>query len=240
MNLTLQSLSRSSTSLVGNRLLAALTLGIAAAAVVPTVEAGVVTINLTDTRINGTTTTDDTIAGVNAGVTQGGAILISNWLGVGSGDLRIYNGGSKASFQLKGFELENGAVISYLTGGYLTLFSGGDVVDSSDFGNPVSPVSFFRLDTIAPIYAMPAISPNTSYVGFRLGSGPSYNYGYLGVSWDGSSNFQITSGAYETTAGQSITIPGGGGSSVPDSGSTGLMGLLFAGAAVRQWRKSRR
>ena len=240
MNLTLQSLSRSSTSLVGNRLLAALTLGIAAAAVVPTVEAGVVTINLTDTRINGTTTTDDTIAGVNAGVTQGGAILISNWLGVGSGDLRIYNGGFKASFQLKGFELENGAVISYLTGGYLTLLSGGDVVDSSDFGNPVSPYSFFRLDTIAPIYAMPAISPNTSYVGFRLGFGPSYNYGYLGVSWDGSSNFQITSGAYETTAGQSITIPGGGGSSVPDSSSTGLMGLLFAGAAVRQWRKSRR
>jgi hypothetical protein len=241
MNLSLPSLGRSRPSLVGNRLLAALTLGIAAAALVPSVEAGVVTINLTDTRNDGTTTTDDTIAGVNAGVTQGGAILISNWLGVGSGDLRIYNGGFRASFQLKGFELENGAVISYLTGGYLTLFSGGDVVDSSDFGNPLSPYSFFRLDTIAPIYAVPAISPNTSYVGFRLGFGPSsYNYGYLGVSWDGSSNFQITSGAYETTAGQSITIPGGGGSSVPDSGSTGLMGLLFAGAAVRQWRKSRR
>jgi hypothetical protein len=241
MNLSLQSLGRSRPSLVGNRLLAALTLGIAAAALVPSVEAGVVTINLTDTRNDGTTTTDDTIAGVNAGVTAAGEISISNWLGVGSGDLRISNGGIRGSFQLRGFDLQNGAVISYLTGTYLTLFSGGDVIDSSDFGNPAGPFSYFRLDTAAPFtFTMPAISPNTSYVGFRLGFGPSYNYGYLGVSWDGSSNFQITSGAYETTAGQSITIPGGGGSSVPDSSSTGLMGLLFAGAAVRQWRKSRR
>ena len=112
MNLSLPSLGRSRPSLVGNRLLAALTLGIAAAALVPSVEAGVVTINLTDTRNDGTTTTDDTIAGVNAGVTAAGEISISNWLGVGTGDLRISNGGIRGSFQLRGFDLQNGAVMS--------------------------------------------------------------------------------------------------------------------------------
>ncbi len=122
----------------------------------------------------------------------------------------------------------------------MNLFSGGDVIDGSDFGNSSSANSYFRADQVGTnVFTMPAFSPNT-YLGFRFGSGPSYNYGYFGVTWDGSSNFQITSGAYEGTAGQSITIPGGGSSSVPDSSSTGLMGLLFAGAAVRQWRKSHR
>jgi len=72
MKLELPSPSSSGLRLAGNRLLAALSLSIAAAAVVPSAAAGVVTITLTDTRNDGTTSTDDTIGGPNAGLSTGG------------------------------------------------------------------------------------------------------------------------------------------------------------------------
>jgi hypothetical protein len=247
MNLPLPSLSRSSTSLVGNRLLAALTLGIAAAAVVPTVEAGVVTINLTNTRNDGTTTTDDTIGGPNAGLSTGGYLPLTNWLGLGVGDLGIANRAFAGTTSDWSLWLLNGAEFSFANnGGDPALLSPGNVIDASDFTVAyVSPLTFRAESGPSTVtYNRPAFSPNT-YLGFRISAGANdYRYGYLGVSWDGNGTFQITSGAYEATAGLAITIPsgggGGGGSSVPDSSSTGLMGLLFAGAAVRQWRKSRR
>jgi hypothetical protein len=244
MNLPLPALSRSSTSLVGNRLLAALTLGIAAAAVVPSVEAGVVTINLTDTRNNGTTTTDDTIAGVNAGVTAGNFLSLANWLGANTGTLNLINAVANTYLVVWG-PLGDSADLEFAyASGTIgpARFSGGALIDSSDFSDsPSSPSdAFLRIDVGLTTFSLAPAFGAGNYLGFRFGSGGTYNYGYLGATWDGSSNFHITSGAYESTAGQSITIPGGGGSSVPDSSSTGLMGLLFAGAAVRQWRKSRR
>ena len=242
MNLSLQSLGRSRPSLVGNRLLAALTLGIAAAALVPSVEAGVVTINLTDTRNDGTTTTDDTIAGVNAGVTAGNFLILANWLGANTGTLNLTNAVAITYVVVWGPVGSDNLEFAYASGTIgPARFSGGALIDSSDFSySPSSSDAFLRIDVGPTTISLAPAFGAGNYLGFRFGSGGTYNYGYLGATWDGSSNFQITSGAYESTAGQSITIPGGGGSSVPDSSSTGLMGLLFAGAAVRQWRKSRR
>ena len=221
--------------LVGNRLLAALSISIAAAALVPSAAAGVVTITLTDTRNDGTTTTNDS-TNVSAGVFR----TISNWLGLGLGDLTIFNGSSG----IWSFTGQGGLELSFSnSSGDPTLFAAGGVVDATDFTNN-SGVLFFRQATSTRA----AFSPNT-YLDFRNyaigGANLAYRYGYLGVSWDGNGALAITSGAYEVVAGVAITIPSGGGggggsSSVPDSSSTGLMGLLFAGAAVRQWRKSRR
>jgi hypothetical protein len=241
MKLPLPSRGRSS-----RRLLAALTLGIAAAAVVPSAAAAVVTINLTDTRNDGSTTTDDTIGAVNGGAAAGGSIQIANWLGANTGTLNFMNALTQTlgatSLSVWGPYADTGLDFAYTNG---TIgperFGGGAVIDASDFGYSPFLDAFLRTDVTGSttIAVAPAFGAG-NYVGFRFGSVGNYNYGYLGLTWDGTSNFQITSGAYESTANQSITIPGGGGSSVPDSSSTGLMGLLFAGAAVRQWRKSRR
>jgi hypothetical protein len=200
-----------------------------------------VTINLTDTRNDGTTTTDDAIAGVNAGVATGNLLALTNWLGANTGKLTLINAVAIAPFVFWNIKGSDGLEFAYASGTIgPARSSGGALIDSSDFSFPRSSDALLRIDDgLTTISLAPAFGAG-NYLGFRFGSGGTYNYGYLGATWDGSSNFQITSGAYESTAGQSITIPGGGGSSVPDSSSTGLMGLLFAGAAVRQWRKSRR
>jgi hypothetical protein len=232
MNLPLPSRNRSS-----RRLLAALALGIASVAVVPSAAAAVVTINLNDTRNDGSTTTDDTISGPNAGLSYGAVAFINDWLGAGTGPIILSNGYASANDQV--WAIVGDLAYSNVNGD-LTLFNGGATINASNFVFTIGNGSAFRLDdtTVNPAVtnSMPAFSQNT-YLGFRFANGPGYNYGYLGVTWDGTSTFQITSGAYETTVDQAITTPGG---SVPDSSSTGLMGLLFAGAAMRQWRKTRR
>jgi len=242
MKFPLPSPSSSGLRLAGDRLLAALALGIAGTAVVPSVAAAVVTITLTDTRNDGTTTTDD-----STNVSAGGFRSITNWLGSGIGDLSISNG-SFAGTYVWSFNGQNGLELSFSnSSGDPTLFAAGGVVDATDFTNP-SGVLSFRQESSPGVTTSnrSAFSPNT-YLGFRnyVVGANDYRYGYLGVSWDGNGALAITSGAYEVVAGVAITIPSGGGggggsSSVPDSSSTGLMGLLFAGAAVRQWRKSRR
>ena len=81
-----------------------------------------------------------------------------------------------------------------------------------------------------------------NYVAFRFGSGgaisPSYNYGWLQTTWDGT-NFQINSGAYETTVNTAILA---GAVPVPEPGTLTLGSLALlagGGAAVRRYRKQR-
>jgi len=76
-----------------------------------------------------------------------------------------------------------------------------------------------------------------NYVGFRFGTAGNYNYGWLQTTWDGT-NFQINSGAYESTANTAILA----GASVPEPGTLTLGSLALlagGGAAVRRYRKQR-
>jgi MYXO-CTERM domain-containing protein len=76
-------------------------------------------------------------------------------------------------------------------------------------------------------------------MGFRFGTSGSYNYGYLEVTWDPTSqDFQILSAAYESTVNTAITTPGG--ASVPTPSPASLVALVVGGALLRRWREERR
>ena len=78
----------------------------------------------------------------------------------------------------------------------------------------------------------------SNFVGFRFGTTGNYNYGWLQTTWDGT-NFQINSGAYESTANTAILA---GAVPVPEPGTLALGSLALlagGGAAVRRYRKQR-
>jgi hypothetical protein len=228
-----------------NGLLAGFLVGISAAVVTPSAQAAVVMIDLNDTRNDGS---NMTIAGQNAGLTSGSGVTILNWLGLGDAvsdiTLILYNGTGDGGRTYTGF---SGADSLYFAAPVAPnetdfgprKFAFGESIDASLVWTQDAYNMFFS-DTTDPnntLAAPPFTSTPVSYVGFRFADDPgtNYHYGYLKVTWDGT-DFEILSGAYESTVGTGIDA----GDTVPDSSSTGLMGLLFAGAAVRQWRKSRR
>ena len=232
------------------------------AALSPAVHAAVVNINLTDTRGDGSTTTDDTLAGP-----YGQSKAIQNWLGANSGTINIFNeqGGS---IGIKGGE-RNNPPPSFSLASSLEFASGSSSATPTNFALNASIDAslpggsayrtgaaddyslFYDLDSDFQLQGnQTAVSPNFvsgNYLGFRFSaaSAPTdYFYGWLGVTWDGT-NMNILSGAYESTANTAIlagaTAPSSGpSSSVPDSGSTGALGLLLGGVLVRHWRRQRR
>jgi hypothetical protein len=235
--------TRPSLTLTG--LLAGLLVGISAAVFTPSAHAAVVMIDLNDTRNDGSNVT---IAGPNAGLTSGSGVTIVNWLGLGTaaaGIELIVNHGSGSGGTYTGFSGADSLHFAAPVPPNETdvgprKFAFGDQIDASL--DPLfwtqDPYNTFFMDSSIPIVA-PIFAPG-SYVGFRFSdlAGNAYHYGYLEVTWNGT-DFEILSGAYESTVDTGIDA-GDTGATVPDSSSTGLMGLLFAGAAVRQWRKSRR
>ena len=84
-------------------------------------------------------------------------------------------------------------------------------------------------------------SPNFgpgSYMGFRVQHGPSsgYIYGYFGVTWDNvTNNFQILSGAYESTPNTPIAVP-----EPATMALTGIAALALGAGAIRRSRKARK
>lgn len=84
-------------------------------------------------------------------------------------------------------------------------------------------------------------SPNfgaNSFIGFRVKHGPTsdYTYGYFRVTWNNTSNqFQILSGAYESTPNTPIAVP------EPSTIALAGIGALALGAgAIRRSRKTRK
>jgi hypothetical protein len=79
---------------------------------------------------------------------------------------------------------------------------------------------------------------SSDYVAFRFGAGSNWNYGWLQTTWDGT-NFQINSGAYQSTLNTAIQA---GAVAVPEPGTLALGSLALlagGGAAVRRYRKQR-
>ena len=243
-----------------------LTLLLAGLAVLsPAVHAAVVNINITDTRGDGSTTTDDTLAGP-----YGNNRVIQNWLGANTGTIEVYNISGNA-IGIKGQEAY-AAPPSFALASSLEFASSSSSKTPTNFATndsigptlPTTPSGtayrignaddyslFYDLDSDFPTAGnQTVVSPNFvsgNYLGFRFSaaSAPTdYFYGWLGVTWDGT-NMNILSGAYETTANTAIlagaTAPSPGpSSSVPDSSSTGALGLLLGGMLVRHWRRQRR
>ncbi len=157
----------------------------------------------------------------NAGVANGSAIQINNfpisgntlylgnnyfgYRGLEGSGLMFAAGGAEATPQR--FSLNNsiGSGSSYSSDGTLTSFTAAGFV-SPDFGSG-------------------------SYMGFRTSQN---NYGWLEVTWTASSNqFQILSGAFESTPNVAILA----GAGVPEPGTWAAAALLAGGAGFMRWRK---
>jgi hypothetical protein len=112
-------------------------------------------------------------------------------------------------------------------------FSAGAAIDGGSLFNTNYNFTAFKSGA-----ATAANFTANNYVGFRFGSGSTYNYGWLQTTWDGT-NFQINSGAYESTANTAILA---GAVPVPEPGTLALGSLALltgGGAAVRRYRKQR-
>jgi hypothetical protein len=87
-----------------------------------------------------------------------------------------------------------------------------------------------------PVYTSPNFGPG-SFMGFRVQNTlGQYNYGYFEVTWNNSNNqFQILSGAYESTPNTPIAVP------EPSTIALAGIGALALGAgAIRRSRKARK
>jgi hypothetical protein len=168
------------------------------------------------------------IGGINGGVPSGGFSEILNFpisgntlylLNNYSADLTGLDGAGGLGFAIDNddatpvkFSLNDSiGVTSSYSSGYESLFRYVDSV-SPDFGSG-------------------------SYMGFKTSQN---NYGWLEVTWTASSDqFQILSGAYESTPDVAILAGAGGPgpAAVPEPGTWAAAALLVGGAAFMRWRK---
>ncbi|MGA0841195.1 MAG: hypothetical protein ACO3P1_15010, partial [Pseudomonadales bacterium] len=186
-----------------------------------------------------TATTDDDISGLNAGLSLGSKKTITNWLGTGSGQLELYRQ-YVGYWGLDGDDF-NGAGLQFLATGSSyaspTNLSSGTTIDSSLFTwtGSANRTTFQYLSS----YVSPDFGAN-SYMAFRFGSGGLNYYGWLEVTWNGTTkDWQILSGAYENTVNTAINA-GQGAASVPAPSPASLLALIVGGAALRRWRAGRR
>jgi hypothetical protein len=221
-------------------LAAYLAAGVGLAGIASTADAAIVNINITDTRGDGNTTTDDDISGVNGNLTLGGDKLITNWLGVGSSNLKLMNAFANRGYTYWGLgnDSTDATALYFAVTGTASPqdFAAGDQIDASASWSNNRWQTVFQYD-----YQTTVTSPDFnagSYMGFRFGTVGNFNYGWLEVTWDGSTeNWQILSGAYESTVNTAIVIPG---ASVPAPSPASLLALIVGGAALRRWRGGRR
>ena len=113
-------------------------------------------------------------------------------------------------------------------------FASPDLISSSSLFNSNYINTAFKSGSVTA-----ANFTTSNYVGFRFGTTGSYNYGWLQTTWDGT-NFQINSGAYESSVNTAILA--GAAAPVPEPGTLALGSLALlagGGAAVRRYRKQR-
>jgi len=195
-------------------------LGVSGAAM-STSEAAIVIIDISPSGFN--------IAGVNAGLADFDFLYRNNFPLTGAGALFVWNN----YYTNTGL---GGAGLSFANGGSdasPSKFSlGASIGNSANWGGDAYAAVFERYPNVSPNFG-----PG-SYMGFKTAQG---NYGWLEVTWDKvAQDFQIFSGAYESTPNVAILAGAGAGpAAVPEPGTWAAAALLAGGAAFARWRKRR-
>ncbi len=182
------------------------------------------------------------INGVNGGVASGSFLRKSNFPIFGANNnLYLYNN-YRGTTGLGGFATSFGT-IPFLQ---LAVNNTSNAAQIKNFASSTSifeESSLFNSDYVNTAFKADGTSASnfttSNYVGFRFGSGSNWNYGWLQTTWDGT-NFQINSGAYESTVNTAILA--GAAAPVPEPGTLTLGSLALlagGGAAVRRYRKQR-
>jgi hypothetical protein len=209
------------------RLASYLSLGVTGALMATaTSEAAIVMIDLTN--VNG-----QNITGANAGVANGSKRTISNWLGAGTGTLELYNGYVSGTETYWGLEGDDDLWFAFIAHDASPFnFVAGATIDGSANWTENVHQSGFKYDVfISPDFG------DGSFMGFRFGSGSSWNYGYLEGTWNSSTDtFQILSGAYESTVNTSILAGATAPSGVPVPAASLLALMALGGNSFRRSR----
>jgi hypothetical protein len=170
---------------------------------------------------------------VNGGLASGSFVKKQNFPISGAGNLYLnYKLGGDQAIGLSG----NGGMAFAVTGigpAAIKNFATGATIDAGSSFNTNYRFTAFKLGS-----STAANFTTSNYVGFQFGSTGNYHYGWLQTTWDGT-NFQINSGAYESTANTAILA---GAVPVPEPGTLALGSLALlagGGAAVRRYRKQR-
>ena len=194
------------------------------AGVAPAADAAIVTIDITS------------VDGPNGGLVDGGA----SYIALPNAYLYVANDyGASNVFGLVGV----GMRFAYSLSAYARPqnLAYGSTIDSSLSFASSSLQTVFSVETSGSVVNTSPDFGSGSYMGFRFGSGPSYNYGWIEVTWSGSTNtFEILAAAYESQANTAILAGDVGGVSAPAPSPASLLALIVGGAALRQWRQRRR
>ena len=170
---------------------------------------------------------------VNGNVAVGNYQKKNNFPLTGAGQLYLFN--QFGSSSITGLAGKSGLAlgVTAIDNASIKKFSAGATINGTTSFNTSQYFTAFKSNGVTA-----ANFTSNDYVGFRFGSGSTFNYGWLQTTWDGT-NFQINSGAYESTANVAIQA---GAVAVPEPGTLTLGSLALltgGGAAVRRYRKQR-
>jgi hypothetical protein len=208
-----------------------------------TVESEAAIVNRDITNIGG-----QNLSGINGGVPANSFKIVSNFLGLTGRDFLVGNSyGSYDEFGFIGFSL-NG--VRFASAGTLVTpvnFPENSTVGPSATWAPLGGALFATSYTGGGFAPSFPLTPS-SHIGFRVaanGTGPTFgdatefNYGYFRVTWEGTNDanaqFQILSGAYESTVNTPIPVPEPAGVAL-----AGIGALALGAGAIRRSRKARK
>ena len=217
-----QARTRKSSAKHSARLGAYLATGIGASTVaISSSDAAIVQIDIGSTGFN--------MDGINAGLPSESMANFFQFPASGGGQVTIWNFGSYMGiFGVSGLGF---AYTGYSVSPQNFAYNSPIGSSASFTGSPTA--TFFRRSYYGTPYNSPDFGPG-SYMGFKTATG---NYGWLEVTWDSKlSQFEILSGAYESTPGTAILA--GATAPIPEASSS-LLALVAGGAALTRRRRQR-
>jgi len=213
-------------------LAAYLAAGVGLAGIAPAADAAIVTIDITNPNVSGP----------NGGVASGGYSVINNW--VPGASLSLFNAHSSQNlFGLAGAGLGFATSTYYYASPQNLAF--GSTIDGSLSFAALGGITFFKIyNYYYGSGGNTSTSPDFgsgSYMGFAFANGINYNYGWIEITWSGSTNtWEILAAAYESQVNTAILAGDVGSVSAPAPSPASLLALIVGGAALRQWRQRRR